>query len=369
MGEDIPAVPVNEYLVVVPEKREIIVPESEEIFGVYNDRNFAKKYFKCPRIVEDQKDLSKCEIFINYTSASGKNGRYLCKIEQSEDIGFIHFSWVLSSNVFDANKNANIFFAVQAKSKDGSEVFNTRKAQGRCYEGIDAEDEIEEEYADVILQMLARIDEVENSSNQNAIMRIMERLDILEQGMQSSTQDISQMSGRVSRLDSTVESLSSGISDAEAGITELKKRKIARILWSGVCTYGTVEFNIPKSCFHNKERNLTLVIEATTTQRDPSMEHLCGDRNEIVSLTFRKDASGADNPANPWTEPDGTAYAYVYGTSKFFEYGSGTIKIGVCKLNTTDYAICKVEVRDLGGRSSYDNINCIYALVPEDMEG
>lgn len=156
--------PVNDILVVNPETRLIDVPASEENFGTYNDNDVARKKFKCPRIVQDNIDLSACNIFINYVSAKGKPGQYQCTdIETTDDGNYITFSWKLSRNVFDANKDATIFFAVQAKKVNGGNVFNTRKAQGKSYETVDEADVIEAEYVDIILQLIARVEAVENN--------------------------------------------------------------------------------------------------------------------------------------------------------------------------------------------------------------
>lgn len=149
--------PVNDVLVIDPETRLISVPASEENFGTYNEHNVTRKYFKCPRIVQDRLDLSACEIFINYTSAKGKTGQYKCDdVELTEDGNYITFSWKLTRNVMDQNKDSTICFAVQAKSIEGN-VFNTRKAKGKCYETVDATEVITEEYTDVIQQLMEEI--------------------------------------------------------------------------------------------------------------------------------------------------------------------------------------------------------------------
>lgn len=150
--------PVNDVLLVDPETRLISVPASEENFGTYKENDVARKYFKCPRIVQDNMDLSTCEIFINYESASGKPGQYKCDdVELTNDGNHIAFSWLLSRNVFDKNKDSTIYFSVQAKKIGGGNVFNTRKAQGKMYETIDATEEIEKGYADVVMQLIEEV--------------------------------------------------------------------------------------------------------------------------------------------------------------------------------------------------------------------
>lgn len=156
--------PVNDFLLVNPETRLIDVPASEEIFGTYNENNVERKHFKCPRIVLDNVDLAACDIFINYVSAKGKQGQYQCEdVAETEDGNYITFSWKLTRNVFDINKDATIYFAVQAKKLDGDNIFDTRKAQGKAFETLEAGEYITEEYADVILQIISRIKKLEDN--------------------------------------------------------------------------------------------------------------------------------------------------------------------------------------------------------------
>lgn len=157
--------PVNEYLLIDPETRLIEVPESESLFGVYSENDVEVKHFACPKIVLNNIDLSQMYIFINYVSASGRYGQTLAKnIKTSEDGNYVTFDWELTGNVFDLNTNGKIYFAVMAKKQieDKEPVFATRKASGFCYETIEAGEIIQEQYADIILEMLTRIEALEN---------------------------------------------------------------------------------------------------------------------------------------------------------------------------------------------------------------
>lgn len=155
-------------LVINPSKREIIVPKSERVFGAYNENGVERKYFLCPRIVRNNVDLSECFIFINYISSGGNYGQYLCEdVEITPDNACVTFSWSLTDNVFDENKDATIYFSMQAKQIIDEEldvVFSTKSTQGKSYATIDATNAIQEKYADVILQMLGRIKNLENTS-------------------------------------------------------------------------------------------------------------------------------------------------------------------------------------------------------------
>lgn len=149
-----------EYLIIDPSTRKITVPKSEQLFGVYGEGNIERKYFKCPKTVGDNADLSDCYIFVNYYTAKGLPGKYTVK-DVKVDGENITFSWELKQHIFDANEDTSIYFAVEAKNKDKVEVFRTRPATGNAKETIDTDTEIEETYADVILDLISRVDTLE----------------------------------------------------------------------------------------------------------------------------------------------------------------------------------------------------------------
>ena len=149
-----------EYLIIDPSTRKITIPKSEQLFGVYGEGNIEKKHFKCPKIVGDNVDLSDCYIFVNYYTAKGLPGKYTAK-DVKVDGENITFSWELKQHIFDANEDTSIYFAVEAKNKDKVEVFRTRPATGNAKETIDTDKEIEETHADVILDLISRVDTLE----------------------------------------------------------------------------------------------------------------------------------------------------------------------------------------------------------------
>lgn len=149
-----------EYLIIDPSTRKIAIPKSEQLFGVYGEGNIERKYFKCPKIVGDNADLSDCYIFVNYYTAKGLPGKYTVK-DVKVDGENITFSWELKPHIFDANEDTSIYFAVEAKNKDKVEVFRTRPATGNAKETIDTDKEIEETHADVILDLISRVDTLE----------------------------------------------------------------------------------------------------------------------------------------------------------------------------------------------------------------
>lgn len=149
-----------EYLIIDPSTRKITIPKSEQLFGVYGEGNIERKYFKCPKIVGNNADLSDCYIFVNYYTAKGLPGKYTVK-DVKVDGENITFSWELKQHIFDANEDTSIYFAVEAKNKDKVEVFRTSPATGKAKETIDTDTEIEETHADVILDLISRVDTLE----------------------------------------------------------------------------------------------------------------------------------------------------------------------------------------------------------------
>lgn len=149
-----------EYLIIDPSTRKITIPKSEQLFGVYGEGNIERKHFKCPKIVGDNVDLSDCYIFVNYYTAKGLPGKYTVK-DVKVDGENITFSWELKQHIFDANEDTSIYFAVEAKNKDKVEVFRTSPATGKTKETIDTDTEIEDTYADVILDLISRVDTLE----------------------------------------------------------------------------------------------------------------------------------------------------------------------------------------------------------------
>lgn len=164
--------PIHEFLEINPEKRLITIPESEQLFGVYGENKVEIKYFKCPRIILNDIDLYECYIFINYISASGKIGYIQTDtVVLDETENYIIFTWELTRNVFDENIDADIYFSISAKQylEDKEPVFFTRKAKGNLYETVYAEEQITEQYADIILQLLAEMDGVKQIATPEAM--------------------------------------------------------------------------------------------------------------------------------------------------------------------------------------------------------
>ena len=163
-----------EELVIDAESRSINIPQSERLFGVKGDMNIERKYFRCPKIVGDNIDLSTHQIFIAYVYTERETGSILPSVGVApyhcEDVEVdgedITFSWKLTGNVF---KNPGfILFKMYAKKTetDPNTVFNTTPAIGTVLETIpDGTEEIVEEHPDVIAQIFDRLDALESGGS------------------------------------------------------------------------------------------------------------------------------------------------------------------------------------------------------------
>lgn len=163
-----------QYLEINDVTRIIKVP-TNLLLGVMEDKDVERVYFKCKKIVGDNVDLSKHQLYVKYVNAldnSGKNfdvktpGIYHC--EDVVDHGdYITFSWLLSGNVF--KKGGFVAFSVLASDGETTR-WNTFPAIGTVLITIPGGlQEVEERYPDIITQLLNRMDDVEAMATPEAM--------------------------------------------------------------------------------------------------------------------------------------------------------------------------------------------------------
>jgi hypothetical protein len=146
-----------------PDTRVITVPSCYKEFGVEADEKVNRINFQCPKVVGDNIDLTAFNLYINYMNASGEYNAYLVDdVTVSGDI--ITFSWLLSRHVTE--KSGTVNYIVCAKKSDDTGVineWNSKVATGTVGVGLEATTEVEEQNADVIEQILARITDIEST--------------------------------------------------------------------------------------------------------------------------------------------------------------------------------------------------------------
>lgn len=153
--------PVNDIFWINPNTRVISVPETEEIFGVENDGNSERKYFKCSRIVGDSIDLSEMRLYINYVNANGEAYPHLIEDVAAEDDA-VTFSWLIPPAAVAYKGTINFIICAKKSDDNGIETteWNTTVAKGTVLKGLEATSEIAERNPDIIEQILKKLDNV-----------------------------------------------------------------------------------------------------------------------------------------------------------------------------------------------------------------
>ena len=175
-NQDAYVTPVNDVITIDPETRTIHLPESEMLFGVEEEKDVERKFFKCPRIVGDNIDLFTHQIYISYMAVKDKNATFIhdsipqsywCDDVALDETGnYITFSWLLSGNILASR--GFVGFAVIAKSLEGEMLktrWKTAPAVGTVLMTIpDGGEEIADLYPDIISQIIAKIEKIESGS-------------------------------------------------------------------------------------------------------------------------------------------------------------------------------------------------------------
>ena len=145
-----------------PDTRVINVPACYKEFGVEADEKVNRIKFQCPKIVGDNIDLTTFNLYINYMNARGNYNAYLVDdVTVSGDN--ITFSWLLSRHVTE--KSGTVNYIVCAKKSDDTSVlneWNTKVATATVGIGLEATTVVEEQNADVIEQILIKLNSAKN---------------------------------------------------------------------------------------------------------------------------------------------------------------------------------------------------------------
>lgn len=123
------------YLEINADDRSIIIPTGENLLGVENDNEGARKYFRCPKIVGDNIDLTKSDVYINVQNASGeKSGKDRYTVQNMTESGDnVTFEWVLGRKV--TSHKGSVRFAVCVREKGSEREWHTTFATGNALEG------------------------------------------------------------------------------------------------------------------------------------------------------------------------------------------------------------------------------------------
>lgn len=146
---------VNDVLEIDVETREIIIPDTEALFGVENDKKSERKYFKIPRYVGNNLDLMKANLYVNYENAGGSKDVYVVTDKALKDEN-IEFTWELGSNVTEFRGIINFIVCAKWSATNGiiENEWNTTLASGTSLQGLEAEEQVKHEARDILEQLL-----------------------------------------------------------------------------------------------------------------------------------------------------------------------------------------------------------------------
>lgn len=143
------------YCTIDPKTRVITIPPEYRLLGVESDEKAERLYFKCPKIVGDDIDLSKLALRVNFRNAGQVVDQYLVD-DVAVDGDNITFSWLLSRRVTQYEGDVNfIVCAVRVSGETITNEWNTTLATAQVLEGLEAEMVLPEDETDIVNQLLA----------------------------------------------------------------------------------------------------------------------------------------------------------------------------------------------------------------------
>lgn len=157
--------PVNDILEIDPETRTVLIPDSEIIFGVEADQRAERKYFRCPKIVGNNIDLSELEIYVIFQNAGGSDeeNRDAYHVQDLEDTGdgYVTFSWELTEKVTRYVGQVSFVVAATRTLSDGTlqNRWSTTIATGKSLIGLQTgmSDNEQQQASDLYTQLITEL--------------------------------------------------------------------------------------------------------------------------------------------------------------------------------------------------------------------
>lgn len=169
LGDDIStftAEPKTEGHIVVGKDRYITVPDELKRIAVQYDHNIETVTFDCPRYW-DEHDMSTMRVFINYMRPDGEPDSYICEsvtIDEA-DSSIMHFDWTISKNATMIQGTLSFLVCIKEVDEEGNELhhWNSELCTDMTVStGLEVTETILVKYPDIVTQLLARMDAVEN---------------------------------------------------------------------------------------------------------------------------------------------------------------------------------------------------------------
>ena len=154
----------EQYCVIDADTRTITVPPEYQLLGVENDKKVERLYFRCPKIVGDNIDLSTgFQLFICFENAGNEADAYHIDDMQVEADNII-FSWLLGEAVTRYKGNVQFAFCAIKPGEEGEPDLNrwntTINNECVCLIGLKSTEIVEEQNADAIAQLWDAISQI-----------------------------------------------------------------------------------------------------------------------------------------------------------------------------------------------------------------
>lgn len=153
----------EEICIIDNDLRTITVPSSIQTVGVESDEDVRRLYFQMPKQYHEV-DLSELDIRINFMNANNQGDVYAVTDKQVTGDN-ITFSWLVGRNALAYRGDIRFVVCLKKVGAEGAvqQEFNTTVAQLTVLEGLETTEAVVAENSDIIEQILARLDDLEEN--------------------------------------------------------------------------------------------------------------------------------------------------------------------------------------------------------------
>ena len=160
--------PSTEPHIIIDSDRFITVPDQLKRIAVQYDHNIETVTFDCPRYW-DGRDMSTMKAYINFRRPDKEIGSYIVDniaIDESDNT-VMHFDWTISGYVSEVSGPLSFLVCIKMVDSDGNETVHWNSELNQelyISTGLEVESYLEEQYPDIITQLLLRMSSVEEAS-------------------------------------------------------------------------------------------------------------------------------------------------------------------------------------------------------------
>lgn len=218
----------TEEHIVIGADRFITVPDELKRIAVQFDHNVETVTFDCPRYWDDI-DMSIMRIYINYMRPDGQKGTFVATdiSVDRDDSNIMHFNWTVSKEVTMVKGQISFLVCITKIDDAGNEVNHWNSELNRemtISEGLECQEVIAEEYADVISDLLQRMDNLTGAVNGELLEDIIDEQEALNTDNEVINSSISLLQGRMNIAEDNISKLEADLSETNDDVKGLDTR-------------------------------------------------------------------------------------------------------------------------------------------------